>query len=68
MVHKWFRRGMITINCLFAIPVVLVIFRELTGPGQAHFGKVLAAVALVGVPLCGTLAITIAGCAVLAEE
>lgn len=68
LIHSWFRRIMMVINCLFALPVVFVIIRELTSSGPFRTGRVLATTALVALPLVGTMAITIAGLAVLSED
>lgn len=62
---KWFKIIMTAINCLFAVPVVWALIRELAGPGPVNPGRVAATVGLVAIPLFGTLAITIAGSAVL---
>lgn len=67
-IFKWFKITMTVVNCLFAVPVIWVLIRELIGPGPVNPGRVAAAVGLVAIPLCGTLAITIAGSAVLGEK
>ena len=68
MIHKWFKRIMTIINCLFAVPVVLVLIRELTKPGPVKISRILGTLALVAIPLCATIAITITGSAVLSED
>lgn len=68
MVHKWFKKVMTVINLLFTLPVIWVVVRELFRPGPVMVGRVFATAAMVCLPLAGTIAITIAGCAVLAED
>ncbi len=68
MIHKWFTKIMIVINCLFAVPVIWVVVRELAKPGPVKISRVLMTAALVAIPLCGTVAITIAGRSVLDDR
>lgn len=59
---------MTVINCLVVVPVIWVIVSDLAGPGPVKLSRALATAALVALPLCGTIAITIAGSAVLSDD
>lgn len=68
MLYSRFKKIMVLLNCLFAIPVIWVIVRELLRPGEIRVSRVLAIAALVALPLAGTIAITIAGYGVLRDD
>lgn len=68
MLHAWFKKIMVVVNCLFAIPVIWVMIRELIRPGDLRAGRVLTTAILVAIPLAGTIAITIVGNAVLEDD
>lgn len=68
MIYKWFNKIMLIINGLFVVPVLWVVVRELAGPKPFQLSRVAVVAGLMALPLCGTLAITIAGRAVLDDQ
>lgn len=64
MLHR-FKKIMMIINCLMAVPVIYVIIKEFIGPEPVRPARILATALLMAIPLCSTIAITITGSAVL---
>lgn len=60
-----FKKIMMIINSLMAVPVIYVIIKEVISPEPVRPARILATALLMAIPLCSTIAITITGSAVL---
>lgn len=60
-----FKKIMMIINGLMAVPVIYVIIKEIISPEPVRPARIVATALLMAIPLGSTIAITITGSAVL---